>query len=104
MVSRSVRTAMDRSEIVATAENQRNIMVGAGLVAILLLVGITLLALDKIAVKPLRELEAYARRVSEGDLDCTLDLVRRNEIGALADSLRSMVLCATPTTRSPLLL
>jgi len=86
-----VAITMDRSEIVATAENQRNIMVGAGLVAILLLVGITLLALDKIAVKPLRELEAYARRVSEGDLDCTLDLVRRNEIGALADSLRSMV-------------
>ncbi len=82
---------MDRNEIEASANHQRNIMVGAGVVAILLLVGITLLALDKIIVKPLQELEAYARSVAAGDLDRSLTLMRRNEIGKLADSLRSMV-------------
>ena len=65
-------------------------MVGAGFAAILLLVGITLLALEKIIVKPLQELESYARSVASGELDRSLTLVRRNEIGHLADSLRSM--------------
>ena len=82
---------MDRAEIEASASNQRNIMVGAGFAAILLLVGITLLALEKIIVKPLQELESYARSVASGELDRNLTLVRRNEIGHLADSLRSMV-------------
>ena len=82
---------MDRAEIEASANNQRNLMVGAGFAAILLLVGITLLALEKIIVKPLQELESYARSVAEGELDRSLTLVRRNEIGHLADSLRSMV-------------
>ncbi|HZF61981.1 MAG TPA: methyl-accepting chemotaxis protein [Desulfovibrio sp.] len=82
---------MDRSEIEASANSQRNLMVGAGFAAILLLVGITLLALEKIIVKPLQELESYARSVADGELDRSLTLVRRNEIGHLADSLRSMV-------------
>ena len=82
---------MDRAEIEASANNQRNLMVGAGFAAILLLVGITLLALEKIIVKPLQELESYARSVASGELDRSLTLVRRNEIGHLADSLRSMV-------------
>ena len=82
---------MDRAEIEASASSQRNLMVGAGFVAILLLVGITLLALEKIIVKPLQELESYARSVAAGELDRNLTLVRRNEIGHLADSLRSMV-------------
>ena len=76
---------MDRAEIEAAASNQRNIMVGAGFVAILLL------ALEKIIVKPLQELESYARSVAAGELDRKLTLERRNEIGKLADSLRSMV-------------
>ena len=82
---------MDRAEIEAAATNQRNIMVGAGFVAILLLVGITLRALEKIIVRPLQELESYARSVAAGELDRKLTLERRNEIGKLADSLRSMV-------------
>ena len=82
---------MDRAEIEAAASNQRNIMVGAGFVAILLLVGITLRALEKIIVRPLQELESYARSVAAGELDRKLTLERRNEIGKLADSLRSMV-------------
>ena len=82
---------MDREEIEASANNQRNIMVGIGIASILLLVGITLMALEKIIVKPLQELEAYACSVASGKLDHSLTLVRRNEIGKLADNLRSMV-------------
>ena len=62
-----------------------------GGITILGLVGICLLALDKIVVRPLRQLQTYAADVAKGDLDSVLALNLRNEIGSLADNLRAMV-------------
>ena len=82
---------MDMDEISAPAVAQRNYMIAMGIAAIVALIGVSLFALDRIAVRPLKRLEGYASNVAGGNLDDTLDLAQRNEIGKLADSLRTMV-------------
>ncbi|GAB7078960.1 methyl-accepting chemotaxis protein [Megalodesulfovibrio paquesii] len=83
--------AMDMDEIEAAAISQRNFLLVLGGVAVLALIVVALLALDVIVVKPLKQLERFAAAVAGGQLNATLPLVRRNEIGKLGDSLRSMV-------------
>lgn len=82
---------MDMNEIAAPAVAQRNYMIAMGIAAIVALIGVSLFALDRIAVRPIKKLEGYASTVAAGNLDDTLDLSQRNEIGKLADSLRTMV-------------
>jgi len=82
---------MDMAEIEAQAESQRNFMALLGAAAILVLTGACLFSLDRIVVRPLKSLEEYAAVVAAGDLDRILALRSGNEIGKLADSLRSMV-------------
>ena len=86
-----VALAMDTAEIQAPAVQQRNVMLGLGAVAIVLLLLVSLLALEKVAIRPLRQLQAYAGTVADGDLNARLDLRLKNEIGKLADALRTMV-------------
>jgi methyl-accepting chemotaxis protein len=83
--------SMDTREMEAPAVALRNSMLIAGLAAVAALVLVTLFALDRIAVRPLKLLEAYASEVAAGRLDSTLSLRLKNEIGKLADSLRTMV-------------
>ncbi len=83
--------AMDVAEMEAPAVALRNSMGIAGLVAVAALLAVTFLALERIAVRPLRRLQAYASEVAAGHLNANLDLKLRNEIGKLAESLRSMV-------------
>ncbi|WP_461211066.1 methyl-accepting chemotaxis protein [Desulfocurvus sp. DL9XJH121] len=82
---------MTNAEIEAPAKSQRNFMIAAGVAAVVALVLITLLALDVIAIRPLRRLQEYAAKVADGDLAADLSLSLSNEIGKLADSLRVMV-------------
>ena len=83
--------SMDVDEIESQAKKQRNFMMLLGSFAILALIGVSLFALDKIAVKPLKKLEEFASGVAGGDLDKSLTLTAQNEIGKLAESLRTMV-------------
>ncbi|WP_243312791.1 methyl-accepting chemotaxis protein [Fundidesulfovibrio agrisoli] len=83
--------SMDEEEIESAARHERNFMILLGAGAIAILIAVCLLALERIAVRPLKQLEAYASGVAGGDLDSTLGLRHTNEIGKLADSLRSMV-------------
>ncbi|MBZ2171162.1 methyl-accepting chemotaxis protein [Desulfovibrio sp. DS-1] len=83
--------SMDMEEIAAPAVAQRNYMIAMGIAAIVALIGVCLFALDRIAVRPIKKLEGYASTVAAGNLDDTLELAQRNEIGKLADSLRTMV-------------
>ncbi|WP_353118867.1 methyl-accepting chemotaxis protein [Nitratidesulfovibrio sp.] len=82
---------MDMDEIAAPAVAQRNYMIAMGIAAMAALIAVSLFALDRIAVRPIKKLEGYASTVAAGNLDDTLDLAQRNEIGKLADSLRTMV-------------
>ncbi len=83
--------SMSTAEIEATAAKQRNFMILLGAGAILALIAAALLAMDRIVVRPLRRIEEYASEVARGDLDKSLTLTSRNEIGKLADSLKAMV-------------
>jgi len=83
--------AMDTGEIEAPAKAQRNYMLFSGLAAVLALIAVSLFALERIAVRPLKRLEEYASAVAAGDLESSLSLQLKNEIGKLADSLRTMV-------------
>ena len=83
--------SMDKAEISALAQEQRNVMIGLGLFAFIALLGVTLLALDRIVVKPMKQLEEFASSVAGGNLDQTLELKLNNEIGKLAENLNSMV-------------
>ncbi|HZF60643.1 MAG TPA: methyl-accepting chemotaxis protein [Desulfovibrio sp.] len=86
-----VGVTVSRDEIEAPAHEQRNAMLVLGFITILSLVGICLFALDKVVVRPLRQLQAFASDVADGNLESSLTINLRNEIGHLADSLRSMV-------------
>ena len=86
-----VGVTMTTAEIEAPSLEQRNIMLLIGGIAVAALILITLVALDRIAVRPLRQLQGYAAEVAEGRLDNTLLLRSRNEIGRLAENLRTMV-------------
>ena len=86
-----VGVTMALDEIEAPAREQRNVMLVLGFVTILALVGICLFALDKVVVRPLRQLQTFASDVADGNLESSLTIDLRNEIGKLADSLRSMV-------------
>ncbi|SDF05428.1 methyl-accepting chemotaxis protein [Desulfovibrio legallii] len=86
-----VALTMDLDEIQAPAQQQRNVMLGLGITAVVLLLVVCLLTLEKVAIRPLRKLEAYAGVVAGGDLNASLDLRLKNEIGKLADALRAMV-------------
>jgi len=83
--------SMDTDEVQSMARKERNMMILLGSLAVLGLIGVCLVALEKIAVKPLKLLEEYASGVASGDLDRPLGLRLSNEIGKLADSLRRMV-------------
>jgi len=83
--------SMDMTEIEAQATEQRNMMIMLGLLAIVSLTGVTLFALEKIVVRPLKQLEGFASEVAAGNLDKSLHLALDNEIGKLADSLRTMI-------------
>ena len=83
--------SMNTAEIEETAAKQRDFMILLGAGVILALIAAALLAMDRIAVRPLRRIEEYASDVAQGDLNKSLALTSRNEIGKLADSLRAMV-------------
>ena len=83
--------AMDTEEIEAPAKAQRNLLIWTGLGAVLALIMVTLFALERIAVRPLKRIEAFASGVAAGNLDTALSYSHTNEIGKLADSLRTMV-------------
>ena len=86
-----VGVTVSRDEIEAPAREQRNVMLVLGFITILALVGICLFALDRVVVRPLRQLQTFASDVADGNLESSLAIHLRNEIGNLADSLRSMV-------------
>ena len=79
------------NEIERAALQMRNILAGLALTVIITLTSISLLAVDRIVVRPLFRLESYASAVAAGQLDLNLDLSIDNEIGKLAASLKSMV-------------
>ncbi|WP_320174308.1 methyl-accepting chemotaxis protein [Maridesulfovibrio sp.] len=79
---------MDKVEAQANAIAKNSIMVSV--VAILILLAI-LFVLAGVISKPILKTAGYTNKVSEGDLDASLEINQKDEIGRMADSLRAMV-------------
>jgi len=79
------------SELTATAAMQRNILLGVGLLAILVLVGIITLVVNRLVVRPINDIEAFTSRIAQGDFKAQLRTGFKFELASLADNLRSMV-------------
>jgi len=79
------------SELTATAAMQRNILLGVGLLAILVLVGIITLVVNRLVVRPINDIEAFTSRIAQGDFKAQLRTGFKFELASLADNLRGMV-------------
>lgn len=80
-----------KEDMAAPAHSQRNSLLLAGIIATVILLAVCLYLMERLIVRPVRTLEAYAAAVAGGDLKKSLSLNLRNEIGNLAASLRTMV-------------
>lgn len=79
---------MDKVEAQANAIAKVSIGISIGAIVILLAV---MLVLANIISKPILKTAEYAGIVATGDLDASLDIEQKDEIGKMADSLRAMV-------------
>jgi HAMP domain-containing protein len=81
---------IDRAEAMQPIEEARSVAVVAA--GGLLILGVLLATLvSRRFVRPLRDLQRAAERISRGTLDVSLDITSRDEIGELADSFERMV-------------
>ncbi|NDV17908.1 HAMP domain-containing protein [Pseudodesulfovibrio sp. JC047] len=62
-----------------------------GLGVTLLMICIILLATGRIIITPLSKIATIFNRISSGDLDVTVDVQSKDEIGQLGDNLRTMI-------------
>ena len=92
-----VRTLVDaaaNAEVQAVRDSisgaRRSLIVAAS-AALIFSLGLGFL-IARAVTRPVRTLVDYASCVAKGQIDCTLDLAQKDEIGQLADSLRAMVL------------
>ena len=66
----------------------RSLLVGAGLLVVLLLIG---LWVARSITHPIQKLDTAAQEVAAGDLDATVDVDTRDEIGSLSSSFNQMI-------------
>ena len=80
-----------KKDLQATANNQRNILIIAGILVTVLLVSIIVFFVRRLVLVPLFNLQSYAETVAQGDLQAELKGKYRFELQNLADNLRLMV-------------
>lgn len=74
----------------ASLARTRNVQVGLGVAAVLMLSILTALIARAVS-RPVAKLADAARSVAEGDLEVEVDIYRSDEIGELADAFRHMI-------------
>ena len=79
------------SELTETAINQRNVLMGIGAVAVLVLVGAIMLAISRLVVRPLREIEGFTSEIANGNFQARLGTHFKLEMKSLAENIRVMV-------------
>lgn len=79
----------DRSDVFASLLDIRNTSAVIGIVAVIL-GAVVAFILARVISTPVRRSMAYADRVAAGDLSGTLDVTTKDEIGQLAEALRSI--------------
>ncbi|MES9996370.1 methyl-accepting chemotaxis protein [Desulfovibrio aminophilus] len=78
-------------ELTETATAQRNMLIGIGAVAVLLLVGIIFLIINRLVVRPIQDIESFTSAIAKGDFKATLRTGFRFELLSLAEDIRLMV-------------
>ena len=86
----SVITVAPTGEMMAAADRLRNILLGIGIAALLILIAAVVYAATRVS-RPITTLAASADRISEGDLDVSVTHQSGDEVGAMADAFRRMV-------------
>jgi len=79
------------TELTATATNQRNVLLGIGAAAVLVLVGAIMFAISRLVVRPLREIEGFTAAIAKGDFKAVLATHFKFEMKSLAGNIRTMV-------------
>ncbi len=78
-------------ELTASANTQRNVLLGIGFAALLLLgVGVTVLT-RRLVAAPIQRIEAFTRATAQGDYAAVLEGDFRFELAGLAQNIRAMV-------------
>ena len=80
------------SELTATATMQRNVLLGIGAAAVLVLVAVVALLISRLLARPLHRIEAFTAAVAHGDFQAELGTGYRFEMRSLAENIRVMVL------------
>jgi len=84
-----VVTKIDMEEILSPSEELKWMIIRIGVGALVILFIVSLILASRI-VKPINEISAVARRVSQGDLAMQLEINSKNEVGDLAQSFNKM--------------
>ncbi|WP_449242765.1 PAS domain-containing protein, partial [Desulfovibrio sp.] len=78
-------------ELITTANTQRNILLGVGGLAVLVLVAVIAFIVRRLVARPIQEIEAFTKAVAAGDLKVELRQGFRYELKGLAENIRVMV-------------
>ncbi len=79
------------SEMTEAATMQRNILLGIGVVAVLLLCGGIVFMVRKLVVSPVNDIKAFTQSITEGDFKAELHTNFHFELADLAHNIRGMV-------------
>jgi len=79
------------SEMTEAATAQRNMLLGIGLVAVLVLAGGIAMLVRKLVVKPINDIQLFTKAITEGDYKASLHTDFRFEFADLSHNIRGMV-------------
>ncbi|MCM0753915.1 methyl-accepting chemotaxis protein [Desulfovibrio aminophilus] len=79
------------SELTETASAQRNMLMGIGAAAALLLTAIIFLIMNRLVVRPIHAIEAFTSAIAKGDFSAVPPTGFRFEFSHLAENIRAMV-------------
>ncbi|MDR3572398.1 MAG: methyl-accepting chemotaxis protein [Anaerolineaceae bacterium] len=83
-------TVAPESEMMASVNNMRNMLILIGLVGILLLVGL-IFGIAKMLTRPIVAVSQAASQIAKGDLDVRLENHQEDEIGQMTEDFRRMI-------------
>ena len=86
----AVVTVVPTAEMMAAANQLRNLLLGIGATALLILICAIIVVATRTS-RPVTGLSETADRIAEGDLDVTVAYTSDDEVGRMADAFRRMV-------------
>ena len=79
------------SELTATATDQRNVLAGVGLAAVVILVLAIMFVINRLVVRPLHQIEGFTAEIAHGNFKAVLGTHFKFEMKSLSENIRAMV-------------